>query len=163
MHPANWDAPFILSPHDPKTIWAGGQHLFRSRDQGTTWKDLGDMTTGVDRRTLPIMGRMPSDDVLSLDDGVPYWPTISALAESSKLRGLVYVGTDDGRLRVSKDDGKTWTDLQAKVPGAPAGAWFNGLEPSHHAAGTVYMTIDNHRSDDFKNYVYKSTDFGQTW
>lgn len=163
MHPANWDAPFLLSPHDPKTIWAGGQHLFRSRDQGGTWQDLGDMTTGIDRRTLPIMGRLPTDDTLSLDDGVPYWPTISALAESPKLKGLVYVGTDDGRLRVSKDDGKTWTDLAANVPGAPKGAWFNGLEPSHHVAGTVYMTIDNHRSDDFRNYVYRSTDFGKTW
>ena len=163
MHPANWDAPFILSPHDPKMIWAGGQHLFRSRDQGGTWQDLGDMTTGIDRRTLPIMGRLPTDDTLSLDDGVPYWPTISALAESTKLRGLVYVGTDDGRLRVSKDDGKTWTDLAANVPGAPKGAWFNGVEPSHHVVGTVYMTIDNHRSDDFTNYVYRSTDFGQTW
>lgn len=163
MHPANWDAPFLLSPHDPKTIYAGGKHLFRSRDQGSTWEDLGDMTTGVDRRTLPIMGRMPTDDTLSLDDGVPYWPTISALAESPRRKGLVYVGTDDGRLRVTRDEGKTWTDLADKVPGVPKGAWFAGLEPSRHADGTVYLTVDNHRSDDFTNYVYRSTDFGQSW
>lgn len=163
MHPANWDAPFLLSSHDPKTIYAGGQHLFRSHDQGGSWDDLGDMTTGVDRRTLPIMGRLPTDDTLSLDDGVPYWPTISALAESPRKKGLLYTGSDDGRLRVSKDDGKTWTDLAERVIGAPKGAWFAGIEPSHHADGTVYLTIDNHRSDDFKNYVFRSTDFGQTW
>jgi photosystem II stability/assembly factor-like uncharacterized protein len=163
MHPANWDAPFQLSPHDSKTIYAGGQHLFRSRDQGTTWEDLGDMTTGVDRRSLPIMERLPTDDTLSLDDGVPYWPTISALAESPRVKGLVYTGADDGRLRVSRDEGKTWTNLETRVPGLPKGAWFSGLEPSRHADGTVYMTVDNHRSDDFANYVYRSTDFGQTW
>ena len=163
MHPANWDAPFLLSPHDTKTIYAGGKHLFRSRDQGTTWEDLGDMTTGVDRRSLPIMERLPTDDTLSLDDGVPYWPTISALAESPRVKGLVYVGADDGRLRVSRDEGKTWANVDARVPGLPKGAWFSGLEPSRHADGTVYMVVDNHRSDDFTNYVYRSTDFGQTW
>lgn len=163
MHPANWDAPFLLSPHDPKTIYAGGKHLFRSRDQGASWQDLGDMTTGVDRRTLPIMGRLGTDASLSLDDGVPYWPTISALAESPRRKGVLYVGTDDGRLRVSRDEGRTWTDIAANVPGVPKGAWFAGLEPSRHADGTVYLTVDNHRSDDFKNYVYRSTDYGQTW
>ncbi len=163
MHPANWDAPFQLSPHGSATIWAGGKHLFRSRDRGVTWEDLGDMTTGVDRRTLPIMERLPTDKTLSLDDGVPYWPTISALAESPRVKGVVYVGADDGRLRVSRDDGRTWADVDAKVPGLPKGAWFSGLEPSRHADGTVYMTVDNHRSDDFTNYVYRSTDFGQTW
>jgi photosystem II stability/assembly factor-like uncharacterized protein len=163
MHPANWDAPFILSPHDVRTIYAGGRHLFRSRDRGESWEDLGDMTTGVDRRTLPIMGRLPTDDTLSLDDGVPYWPTISALAESPRVVGVLWVGTDDGRLRVSQDAGRTWTDMAGRMPGVPAGAWFAGIEPSHHADGTVYVTIDNHRSDDFANYVYRSTDFGRTW
>ncbi|MEO6222773.1 MAG: hypothetical protein ABIP90_05950, partial [Vicinamibacterales bacterium] len=163
MHPANWDAPFLLSPHDTKTIYAGGQHLFRSRDRGTTWEDLGDMTTGIDRRSLPIMERLPTDDTLSLDDGVPYWPTISTLAESVRVKGLIYVGADDGRLRVSRDEGKTWTNVDARVPGLPKGAWFSGIASSRHADGTVYMVVDNHRSDDFANYVYRSTDFGQTW
>jgi photosystem II stability/assembly factor-like uncharacterized protein len=163
MAPANWEAPFIVSPHDPKTLYAGEQHLFRSRNQGGTWEDLGDMSNGTDRRSLAIMDRKVSDTLLSEDDGVPYWPTISALAESPKRRGVLYVGSDDGRLRVSRDEGKTWTDVQDRLPGLPKGAWFAGIEPSHSAEGVVYVTVDNHRSDDFANYVYRSSDSGNTW
>ena len=163
MAPANWDAPFIISPHDPKTLYAGEKHLFRSRNQGGTWEDLGDMTTGIDRRTLTIMNQEVQDAIASLDDGVPYWPTMSALAESPRQRGLLYVGTDDGRLRVSRDEGRTWMDLQDRVPALPKRSWINGIEPSHSQDGVVYLTVDNHRSDDLNNYVYKSTDFGQTW
>jgi photosystem II stability/assembly factor-like uncharacterized protein len=163
MHPANWDAPFVVSVHDTNTVYAGAQHLFRSRDGGRTWTDLGDMTTGVDRSTLPLMGRMPSENTLSIDDGVPFFPGMTALAESPRVRGLLYAGSDDGRFRVSRDGGATWRDAQDKFPGAPKGSWFGGVEPSHHADGTVYVTIDNHRSNDFGNYVYRSTDFGATF
>ncbi|MCA0374191.1 MAG: hypothetical protein LCH84_00895 [Gemmatimonadetes bacterium] len=163
MHPANWDAPFVVSVHDTNTIYAGAQHLFRSRDGGRTWTDLGDMTTGVDRSTLPLMGRQPSEHTLSIDDGVPFFPGATALAESPRVPGLLYVGTDDGRLRVSRNAGATWTDLQKNLPGLPAGSWFAGVEPSRHADGTVYVVVDNHRSNDFANYVYKSTDFGRSF
>jgi photosystem II stability/assembly factor-like uncharacterized protein len=163
MHPANWDAGLLMSPHDSATIYAGGQHLFRSRDRGNTWEDLGDMTTGVDRSTLPLMGRRPSETVLSIDDGVPYYPGITAIAESPRRRGVLYVGTDDGRLRVSMDEGKTFVDLQDSLPGLPASSWFEEIEASRHADGTVYVVVDNHRSNDFTNYVYKSSDFGKTW
>lgn len=163
MHMANWDAPFIVSVHDTNTIYAGMQHLFRSRDGGRTWTDLGDMTTGVDRSTLPLMGRKPSENTLSIDDGVPYFPGSTALAESPRVKGLLYVGTDDGRFRVSRDGGTTWKDLQDRFPGVAKGSWFAGVEPSRHADGTVYVTVDNHRSNDFANYVFKSTDFGETW
>jgi photosystem II stability/assembly factor-like uncharacterized protein len=163
MHPANWDSPIVLSPHDSATIYVGMQHLFRTKDRGITWTDLGDMTTGVDRSTLPLMGQMPSENTLSIDDGVPYFPGVTALAESPRKKGLLYVGTDDGRFRVSKDGGLTWDDQQARFPGLPKGAWFAGVEPSHVADGTAYVTVDNHRSNDFKNYVYRTTDFGETW
>ncbi|HET9370847.1 MAG TPA: hypothetical protein VFO19_11390 [Vicinamibacterales bacterium] len=163
MHPANWDAPFMISPHDPSTIYAGMKHLFRSRNRGQTWEDLGNLTSGIDRRTLQIMGQEVADFIPSLDDGVPYWPTISALAESPRVRGVIYVGTDDGRMQVSRDDGTTFADVSAKIPGLPARSWIAGIEASRHQDGTVYVTVDNHRSDDFKNYVYKSTDYGQTW
>lgn len=163
MHPANWDAPVLMSPHDTSTLYVGMQHLFRSRDAGRTWTDLGDMTTGVDRSTLPLMGRAPSDKTLSIDDGVPYFPGVTALAESPKLRGLLYVGTDDGRFRVTRDAGRTWQDQQTRFPGAPTGSWFAGVEASPHAAGTAFVVLDNHRSNDFKNYAYRTTDFGATW
>ncbi len=163
MHPANWDSPIVLSPHDTGTLYVGMQHLFRSRDRGLTWTDLGDMTTGVDRSTLPLMGRMPSENTLSIDDGVPYFPGITTLAESPRRKGLLYVGTDDGRFRISRDGGATWDDAASRFPGVPKGAWFAGVEPSHFVDGTAYATVDNHRSDDFKNYVFKTTDFGKTW
>lgn len=163
MHPANWDAPIVRSPHDTATWYAGMQHLFRTRDRGRTWTDLGEMTTGVDRSTLPLMGRKPSERTLSLDDGVPYFPGITALAESPRRRGVLYVGTDDGRFRVSRDGGATWDDQQQRFPGLPVGAWFAGVEPSRHSDGTAYVVVDNHRSDDFRNYVYRTTDYGRTW
>jgi photosystem II stability/assembly factor-like uncharacterized protein len=163
MHPANWDAAVLLSPHDSRTVYAGGQHLFRSRDRGLTWEDLGDMTTGVDRSTLTIMGRRTTEATLSADDGVPYYPGVTAIAESPRQRGVLYVGTDDGRLRVSMDEGKSWTDLQSRLPGLPASSWVSGIEASRHEAGTVYAVFDNHRSNDFANYIYKSTDFGKSW
>ncbi len=163
MHPANWDAPIVLSPHDTGTLYVGMQHLFRSRDRGATWTDLGDMTTGVDRSTLPLMGRKPGENTLSLDDGVPYFPGVTALAESPRRKGVIYVGTDDGRFRVTRDGGATWVDQQTRFPGLPAGAWFAGVEPSHHVDGTAFVTVDNHRSNDFRNYVYMTTDYGTTW
>lgn len=163
MHPANWDSPIVLSPHDSGTLYVGMQHLFRSRDRGITWTDLGDMTTGVDRSTLPLMGKMPSENILSIDDGVPYFPGITSLAESPRRKGVLYVGSDDGRFRVSRDGGVTWDDQQARFPGLPAGAWFGGVEVSRHADGTAYVAVDNHRSNDFKNYVFRTTDFGKTW
>jgi len=163
MNPANWDAPVIISPHDPKTIYAGANHLWRSTDQGATWTSLGDMTTGVDRSTLPIMGQRPAETTLSLDDGVPYYPGITAIAESPLQRGVLYVGTDDGNLKVSRDGGASWTNVADRLPGAPKPSWIAGIEASRHQAGTVYVALDNHRSDDFANYIFASTDFGASW
>jgi hypothetical protein len=121
------------------------------------------MTTGVDRSTLTIMGRRTTEATLSADDGAPYYPGITAIAESPRQRGVLYVGTDDGRLRVSMDDGKTWTDVQTLLPGLPDSSWVGGIEASRHDAGTVYVVFDNHRSNDFNNYVYMSADFGKSW
>lgn len=162
-HYANWDAPIALSPFDAATIYAGGKHLFRSRDRGNTWEDLGDMTTGVDRSKLPVMGRLPDESVLSVDDGVPFYPGLVSIALSPLTRGLMYVGTDDGRLRLSTDDGKSWTDLQDRLPGLPKSSWFGGIEVSRHNANTVYVAVDNHRSNDLNNYIYKSVDGGKTF
>jgi hypothetical protein len=163
MPPANWDGPFLLSPHDPHTLYAGTNILWKSTDQGRTWESLGDLTTGVDRRTLPIMGQPPTAEVLSLDDGVPYWPTLTAVAESPVERGVLWAGTDDGNVQVSRDDGATWTEVSGLMPGLPTGAWINGMEASRHVAGRVYVAANNYRNDDFGNYVYVSDDYGATW
>ncbi len=109
------------------------------------------------------MGRIPDENVLSVDDGVPFYPGLVAIAPSPLQKGLIYVGTDDGRLRMSVDDGKTWTDLQDRLPGAPKSSWFGGIEASRHNAGTVYVAMDNHRSNDLGNWIYKSSDGGKTF
>ncbi len=163
MAPANWDGPYIISPHDHNTLYAGTNRLWKSTDRGDSWVSLGDLTTGVNRRELTIMGRRAQDSTPSLDDGIPYYPTLTAIAESPLQPGVLYVGTDDGNLHVSRDDGRTWTNVIGRVPGAPRSAWINGLEPSRFAAGTVYLVIDNHRNDDYANYVYRSADYGQSW
>jgi photosystem II stability/assembly factor-like uncharacterized protein len=163
MAPANWDGPFILSPHDPKTIYAGTNQLWKSTDRGDNWTSLGDMTTGVDRSTLRLMDRLPGPATLALDDGIPYYPTITEIAESPVKRGLLYVGTDDGNLQVSQDDGRHWANLTKRFPGLPETMWVSGIEASRHQAGTAYVSFDGHRSNDFTNYLYRTTDFGQTW
>ncbi|MCU0635418.1 MAG: hypothetical protein MUE41_11145, partial [Gemmatimonadaceae bacterium] len=161
--PAGWNSPIIISPHDRNRLYAGMRQLWTSPDRGQSWQPLGDLTTGVDRRTLKIMGQLPMDTTLSLDDGVSYFPTVSALSESPKVKGLLYVGTDDGQLQRSRDGGKTWTSLAAKITGLPRGTWVAHVEASRHAPGTVYAAFDGHQANDFRNYLFRSTDFGETW
>lgn len=163
MAPANWDGPFIISPFDNRTLYAGTNRLWKSTDQGDSWIDLGDLTTGVNRRGLTIMGQRAHDSTPSLDDGIPYYPTITQIAESPRRRGVLYVGTDDGNFQVSLDGGKTWTNVSSRMPGLPPMAWISGIEASRHADGTVYAAVNNYRNNDFQNYLYKSTDFGQSW
>jgi len=163
MAPANWDGPFLISPHDPNTIYAGTNILWKSTDQGRTWEDLGDMTTGVDRRTLRIMGELPVPETLSLDDGIPYYPTLTAIAESPVEEGVLYAGTDDGNVRVSRDGGDTWTEVSDRIPGLPTDTWINGIEASRFEAGRVYLAANNYRNDDFGNYLFVSDDYGERW
>jgi photosystem II stability/assembly factor-like uncharacterized protein len=163
MSPGNWDGPFIISPHDSNTLYAGLDRLFRSTDRGDTWEPIGSPTTGTDRRTLEIMGERPDSFTLSLDDGIPYWPTISAVAESEFTRGELYVGTDDGQVQVTTDGGRSWTNVTASVPGLPPRAWINDLHASKSVDGRVYLVANNYRNDDYANYLWRSDDHGRTW
>ena len=160
---ANWNAPFAISSHDTKTLYAGMRSLYRSRDRGESWQRLGDFTSGVNRRSLAIMGQLPDSATLSLDDGISFFPTMSAFAESPRDRRVLYAGTDDGQLHVSRDEGATWNSLVMNVPGVPRGTWVRHLEASRHAAGTVYALFDGHQNGDFRNYLYRSIDYGATW
>ena len=160
---ANWNAPFAISSHDTKTLYAGMRSLYRSRDRGQSWANLGDFTTGVNRRSLAIMGQLPDSSTLSLDDGASFYPTTSAFSESPKDKRVLYVGTDDGRLHMSRDEGATWKNITANVSGLPAGTWVRHIEASRHAAGTVYALFDGHQNGDFRNWLFRSTDYGQTW
>ncbi|MFP5355902.1 MAG: hypothetical protein ACLGIK_12260, partial [Gemmatimonadota bacterium] len=161
--PAGWNSPFLISAHDRNTIFAGMAVLWTSNDRGETWRSLGNPTTGVDRRTLRIMGQEPEPTTLSLDDGVSYYPTTSALSESPRVPGLLYVGTDDGNVKRTRDGGRSWADLTGRFAGVPKNTWVASLVASRHAAGTVYAAFDGHQADDYANYLFKSTDYGETW
>lgn len=163
MAPANWDSPIVISPHDARTIYVGTNILWKSTDRGDNWTALGDRTTGIDRRTLPIMGALPTAATRSLDDGVPYWPSVSAIAESPRRRGVIWVGTDDGNVQRSGDDGRSWAELSSRLPGLPSGSFINGIELSRHADGRAYLVANHYRSGDFANYVYRTDDDGRTF
>lgn len=160
MEPANWDGPFIISPFDTRTIYAGTRRVWKSIDQGDTWQDLGDPTTGTNRRNLAIMGQIPHDSTPSLDDGIPYWPTTTAIAESPLAQGVLYVGTDDGQFRVSRNDGAIWSDATGNLTGLPDMAMINGIETSRFDPGAVYVAVNNYRNNDFNNYLYRCIDYG---
>jgi photosystem II stability/assembly factor-like uncharacterized protein len=160
----NWDTPMILSPHDPATIYVGGNKLFMSTDRGLNWKAVSpDLTTGVDRDTVELMGVKGKDIKIAKNDGVDSYGTLFTIAESRKKKGLLYTGSDDGQVQVSRDGGATWTNVTGKIPGAPRWAYVSKVEPSRFDEGTVYVTYDAHRTGDYGTYVYQSTDYGSSW
>lgn len=139
-----WVAPFILSPHDPNAIYFGAQNLYRSRDRGDSWEKLTVDAAARDRNQL---GEVPYQVVMSI-------------SESPKKAGLVYYGMDDGRLHVTIDSGKEWTDLTTKLPQRK---WISKVLASQYDEGTVYLSQMGRYDDDFAPYLYKSTDYGKTW
>ena len=161
----NWNSPILISPHDRKTVYYGGNRLFGSKDRGETWTLVTpDLTSSDDaerdRRT--IFGE-PAKEFLSRNDGVRHFGTITAIAESLVQAGILWVGTDDGNLRVSKDGGATWTNVAGRVPALPRGTYVSRIEASRTGAGTAYVAFDGHRSNDFNAYLFLTADFGQTW
>ncbi len=163
MSPGNWDGPFIISPHDNETLYAGLNELFKSTDRGDNWTSLGDLTTGTDRRTLVIMDQAPDSFVLSLDDGIPYWPTMTAIAESEFVPGVLYAGTDDGQVQVTMNDGAEWRNVTSAMPGVPEMMWVNQVHASKSVDGRFYVAANNYRNDDYANYLWMSNDNGQSW
>jgi hypothetical protein len=155
--------PVTMSPHDPKTIYAPGNKVFKSIDRGLTWTAIsGELTSNVNRDTIVTMGLKGSDITIAKNDGIVGWPTSTTFAESPKRPGVLYVGTDDGRLAVTRDS-KTWTQVIDKVPGLPKDIYVSRVAPSRFDEGTVYATFDGHRQNDFETYIYASNDFGATW
>ncbi len=159
-----WNSPLMISPHDPKTIYYGGNHLFQSTDRGDTWQVLGeDLTSGAKRDEQKILGKVVDRDTLSRNDGVVAWPCITAIAESYKKAGVLWVGTDDGNVQMSRDGGKTWQNLVSHIQGAPKGGYVSRIEPSYAEEGTAYITFDNHRSADYAIYIFKTTNYGDSF
>src|SRR5512137_150466 len=160
----HWDTPLIHSPHDSRVIYAAANKVFRSPDRGLSWTAVSpDLTTGANRDDIVLMGVKNSETRISRNDGIAAWPSIVALAESPKRPGLLYAGTDDGVLSVTKDAGKSWTNVFSKIPGVPAGIFVSEVVPSRFDENTVYATFDGHRQNDFGAYIYASNDAGQSW
>lgn len=158
----DWNSPIVISPHNNKKILFGGNKLFISQDRGDTWRRTEDLTGKPDRTKLPILGK-PVDErkTLSANDGQETFGSIVTISESPVKEGILWIGTDDGYLRVSQDDGKSW--MLCTVPGVPKGTYVSRVHASPHAAGRCYVSFDGHRSDDFTPYVFVTEDFGATW
>ena len=159
----NWDSPLIVSPHSHTRLYFAANKLFRSDDRGDTWKAVsGDLTRQINRNTLPVMGKVWGPDAVAKNASTSFYGNIVALAESPKKEGLLYVGTDDGLIQMSADGGGSWTKYE-KFPDVPEMTYVSRLAASSHDETTVYAAFDNHKNEDFKPYLLKSTDAGKTW
>jgi photosystem II stability/assembly factor-like uncharacterized protein len=160
----SWDSPLLVSREEPGTIYFAANYLFKSRDRGNTWTKVGgDLTTGVDRNTLTILGKTPSKDTVSLNYGIAYYPSISAIAQSPLDAKILWAGTQDGNVQVSRDGGRTWNNVAGSIRGVPHGTWVSNVVASKAAPGAAYVAFDGHRGDDFKAYIFRTTDFGRSW
>ena len=156
----NWNTPIHLSPNDPKTLYYGSQHLHRSTDNGESWETLSpDLTTDD-----PQKQRQKSSGGLTIDNSTAEnHCTIYTIAESPVDPNVLWVGTDDGLVQLSRDGGATWTELSGNVPGLPPNTWVSRIDASPHDAGTAFATFDGHRTGDMTTYVYVTHDHGATW
>lgn len=161
----NWNTPFMLSPHNPSIVWLGGNRLFKSYNRGDTWIASPDLTKNIDRNMVALMGAPGDRTQLSKNDGVVSYSTIISVSESPVMPGVVWAGTDDGNVQVSRDSGATFTEVGKGLPGLPANHhyWISRIEASHFSAGTAYVSVDGHRSDDLKPYLFVTRDYGATW
>ena len=163
----NWSSPIVLSPHNPQTVYFGGNHLFRSTDRGDHWMIVSpDLTMNDKAKNAPKNrpdGPGPTGGITSDVTGAETYGTIITISESPKLPGLLWVGTDDGNVQLSRNGGVTWTNVRPNIKGVPPGIWCSRVEASHFDEGTCYVAFDGHRSDDFHPYVFKTADFGKTW
>jgi len=159
----NWDAPILISPHDPARLYYASQRVWRSDDRGDSWRPIsGDLSHNRDRLQSPLMGRVWSIDAIWDLYAMSRFGTVTSLAESPLVDGLLYAGTDDGRLHVSPDGGANWRAIE-RLPGVPDDFFVNDIKASLHEADTVYVVVDNHKTGDFKPYVLKSSNRGGTW
>ena len=140
----NWMVPFVISPHDPKTLYYGGNKLFKSTDKGANWEIIS-----------PDLSTNPGPE---RQGNIPYG-TLTTVSESPLRPGVIYAGTDDGNLQVTRDGGKTWTLIARGLPSK----WVSRVTASGHEAGTVYAALTGYREDDFRAYLFKSADYGRTW
>ena len=162
-----WNAPIEISPHNPAVIYMAGQYFFKSTNRGDTWwMNPKDLSKNINRWSpeMPIMGVAGDKPMAEKHDGYAASSTSTQVRESPSRPGVIWVGTEDGNLQVSQDGGETFTNVYGNIAGAPKGyTHISRIEPSHFDPGTTYVAIDHHRYDDWKPYLFKTTDYGKTW
>ena len=159
----NWDAPILISSHDPARLYFASQRVWRSDDRGDSWRPVsGDLSRGEDRFRLPLMGRVQSHDAVWDLYAMSKYGTVTSLAESPLDEQLLYAGTDDGLIQVSEDGGSSWRRIDS-LPGVAERFFVNDLKADLFHADTVYACVDHHKLGDFAPYVLRSADRGRTW
>ncbi|MEK9613189.1 MAG: glycosyl hydrolase, partial [Flavobacteriaceae bacterium] len=160
----NWDAPILVSPHDPARLYFASYRVWKSENRGDSWEAIsGDLTRNEERITLPIMGRQQSWDNAWDVGAMSNYNTITSLAESPVQEGLLYAGTDDGFIQVSDNGGDSWRKISVTQLGLPQRTFVNDIKADLFDANTVYVALDNHKEGDYNPYLFKSTDKGLTW
>jgi photosystem II stability/assembly factor-like uncharacterized protein len=156
-HRFQWTAPIVISPNDPNTLYHGGERLFKTTDGGTHWEAISPDLTRNDKSK-----QQPSGGPITIDDtGTEYYDTIFAVAESPVAKDQIWVGTDDGLVQITRDGGKNWANITPKD--MPEWSRISQIDASPHDAGTAYVAVERHQFDDFRPFIYKTSDFGKTW
>jgi photosystem II stability/assembly factor-like uncharacterized protein len=155
----NWNSPIALSPLNPKVVYFGGNVLFKSTDYGFSWQVISpDVTTNDPKKQESSGGPIVVDNTAA-----EFHCTIITIAPSPLDSNVIWVGTDDGNVQVTRDGGKTWSNVFTNVPGLKPAAWIPTVDASHSDAGTAYVAADHHQDDDYSPYAYMTTDYGKTW
>ena len=159
----NWNSPLIISPHDHKTLYFAANKLFKTTDRGHSWTKISDdLTQQIDRNQLEIMDKVWEPEAVAKNASTSLYGNIVSLDESPIKKGLIYIGTDDGLIQVTEDDGKTWRKISS-FPSVPETTYVSDIAADLFDENTVYATFDNRKRADFKSYIIKSTDKGNSW
>ncbi|MDJ0978699.1 MAG: glycosyl hydrolase [Erythrobacter sp.] len=159
----NWNTPILISPHNPDRIYYAAEYLFASNDRGNTWEKISpDLTRQIDRNALPVMGRVWSVDAIAKNDSTSIFGAAISISESPLAQGLIYVGTDDGVISVTEDNGATWRRSEM-VRGVPDMTLVEDIVTSQHSPDVAYAVFDNHKRGDYKPYVFLTADRGRSW
>jgi photosystem II stability/assembly factor-like uncharacterized protein len=154
----NWEFPIAISPHDHNKVYVGSQYVHVTTDGGNSWQIISPDLTRNDKSRQQISGGLTPDNI-----GVEYAGVIFALAESPKEAGLIWAGTNDGQVQVTRDGGKNWSNVTNNLPGFPEWGTVDNIEASRYDAGTAYLTVDGHQMNFRDPFVYKTADYGKTW
>jgi len=153
-----WDAPLLISPHDHNTLYTGSQHVHRTTDGGQSWQVVSPDLTLDDRSRMGSSGGLTPDNI-----GVEYAGVVYGIAESPITKGTIWVGTNDGQVQLTRDNGATWTNLTRNIIGLPVWGSVRSIAASRYDAATAYLTVDFHQMNNRDPFIYRTTDYGRTW